>query len=132
MKADQIRQAIGQVDDADYTEVRVPEWGADFSVRVRTLTGAERDRFLTKQMQTNADGDLEPVLAGFHATIAALVMVDEDGTRVFPDADAGAEQLGQRNADVVQRIAETAMALNGLTAEAVEEEVEGFSEAPSA
>ena len=128
MKASDIRQAIGQVDDADYTEVRVPEWGADFSVRVRTLTGAERDRFLTTQMTTNASGELEPVLAGFHANIAALVMVDEDGTRVFPDA----ELLGQRNADVVQRIAETAMALNGLTAEAVEEEVEGFSEAPSA
>ena len=132
MKADAIRSRIGEVDDADYLEVAVPEWGADFVVRVRTLTGAERDRFLSVQMDVKGDGSVEPKLEGFHSYLAALVMVDDDGARVFPDADEGSEILGSKNAYLVQRIAEQALALNGLTAEVVEENVENFDETPSA
>ena len=132
MRADAIRAKIGKVDDADYLEVVVPEWGSDFAVRVRTLTGAERDRFLAVQMDVKADGSVEPKLEGFHAYFAALVMVDEDGDRVFPDAEEGAAILGAKNAEIVQRIAEQALALNGLAAEVVEEHVENFDETLSA
>lgn len=127
-----LKSLIENVDDADYATVQVPEWGADVVVRVRTLTGAERDWLLTNKLNVDATtGTANPEVAGFQAAVCALCLVDEDGRRVFEDTAEGVEMLGNRNADVIDRIAKSAMDLNGMSAEVVEETVEDFGEALS-
>ena len=95
------------LDDLPRQAVYVPEWKD--SVYVRALNGAERDHLekLIGQNKTTRAG------------IAALCCVDEQGRRLFSDADV--EALGQKNGQALERIVTAALAFNLITDEALSE-----------
>lgn len=96
--------------------VEVPEWGGQ--VLVRGLTGTERDQLeagTLKGIGKNAQADMR----NFRARLAALSICDETGKRLFSDSDIAA--LGQTSAAALDRVADAAMRLSGIKAEAVED-----------
>lgn len=126
LNADQILQA----DDRRYEEVPVPEWAPagtnpkDAKVRLRSLTGNERDKW-----EDNLPRDKKGKISSdnLRASLAAEVIVNEHGEKLF----AGARmitQLGNKAAAPIDRIFEAAQRMNGIKEEDVEELMEGFGE----
>jgi len=113
------RDAILTADDLKIDVVEVPEWGG--AVRVRGLSGAERDAFEASVVDLSSNGRRAPVmnLVNLRAKLAARCIVDENGARLFEDADIVA--LGRKSAQALQRVFEAAQRLSGLTARDVEE-----------
>lgn len=110
------REAILQAQDLPYEDVEVPEWRG--IVRVRGLTGAERDAFeqsIVEQRGKNTRMNLRNI----RAKLVALCCVDEQGNRIFTDDDV--ELLGKKSAAALNRIFEVAQRLSGLRPEDVEE-----------
>lgn len=94
--------------------VPVPEWGGD--VRVRTLTGAERDAF---EMAVFTMRQKAGTAINIRALLVALCVVDDEGKRLFSERDA--VQLGAKSAKALDRVFSVAQRLNGLTTADVEE-----------
>ena len=110
------REQILSAPDLQYEIVSVPEWGGE--VRVRGLTGAERDAYEKSLIEQRGNRAIyNPVNA--RARLVALCVVDEHGKRLFSDADV--EAPGRKHAVALTRVWEVARRLSGLTAEAVEE-----------
>jgi len=111
------RDDIMAINDLPCEDVLIPEWGNRY-VRVRGLTGAERDQF--EQSIVEARGkDTRVNLRNIRAKLVALCVVDEEGKRLFKDEDA--ELLGRKSAVALNRIFEVAQRLSGLRPEDVEE-----------
>lgn len=100
------RDAILAADDLKSEVVEVPEWSG--SVKVRTMTGNERDALMSAM--TGADGKFNP--AGYRLRMLARCIVGADGQPVFGEADLQA--LGQKNPIVTDRIFEVADRLNSI------------------
>lgn len=110
-------------DDLYYEEVHVPEWGGD--VRLRVMTGAERNKF--EQSVIKGKGQMNLDL--FREKVIALCAVDEDGERIFDSSDVAA--LGKKNAAAISRVADVCLRLNGFSDEDVTELTENFSATPN-
>ncbi|MFE0101152.1 hypothetical protein [Streptomyces sp. NPDC059009] len=121
------RDQILKVDDLKTEDVDVPEWGG--SVRLRMLTGAERDSFEQSMIDTRG-GKQKTNLANFRARLIARCVVTDTGERMFspPDIDA----LGRKSAAALGRLFDACQRMNGFSAADVEELTEGFGDAPSA
>ena len=104
------RDEILRAQDLETVEVDVPEWGG--VVRVRGLTGAERDA-----LEAEA-AELRRPLDNFRARYVARCIVDENGERIFSDEDI--EALGRKSAAALNRVFEAAVSLSALTEEDVE------------
>jgi hypothetical protein len=108
------RDEILTVQDRQFEDVEVPEWGG--TVRLRGLTGQERDRLeasvISKQGKVTN-------LTNFRARLCALAIVDEDGERIFSDADVAA--LGIKSAAALERVFMAAQRLSGLSDDDVAE-----------
>ena len=110
------RDAILQAEDLPTEDVEVEEWGG--AVRVRALTGAERDAF--EQSIVEQRGKSTRVnMRNIRAKLVALTVVDGDGKRLFSDKDA--ELLGKKSAVALNRVFEIAQKLSGLSPEDMEE-----------
>jgi hypothetical protein len=96
------------VNDRRAQKVDVPEWG-DF-VYVRAITAEEREALAAK---IQAEEKKSP--SNIAGVICAFVISDDQGNRIFTDAQAA--ELGKKNASALQRIAKAANALNGLGAD---------------
>lgn len=110
------RDAILQAKDLPTEDVEVPEWGG--TVRVRALTGAERDAFEQSIIEQRGKST-KMNLQNMRAKLVALTVVDEEGNRIFSDEDA--KLLGQKSASALNRIFEVAQRLSGLTPADVDE-----------
>lgn len=121
------KDAILGADDRPTVDVEVPEWGG--TVRVRALSGAERDAYEVALAGVRPDGSRRINLVNVRARLIALTVVDEAGARMFTDKDA--EALGAKSATAMQRVFEAAQKLSGLTEDDIEELAEGFADAPS-
>lgn len=117
------KDQILAAEDLVTEDVEVPEWGG--TVRVRMMTGAERDSFEDSLTQTKGK-NVKTNLANLRARLVARTVVDEDGKRLFTDAEAGV--LGQKSAAALDRVFEAARKLNGMTEKDVEELTEDFPE----
>lgn len=111
------REAILQAKDLPYEDVAVPEWGG--VVRVRALTGAERDRFEASIVEQRGKGAPRLNTTNIRAKLVALTVVDENGNRIFTDDDV--EALGRKSAAALNRVFEVAQRLSGLTQADMEE-----------
>lgn len=118
------KQAILDVDDLKTEDIEVPEWGG--AVRLRTLTGGERDKFEADSMTMNKKGTPQMNLVNMRARLVALCAVDEGGKRMFSDSEV--TRLGSKSALAINRLFDAARKLNGMTEEDVEELAEGFDE----
>lgn len=93
------RDQILKAQDLPSEDVPVPEWGG--TVRVRALTGAERDAFeqsIVEQRGRSARMNLQ----NLRAKLVALTVVDEEGNRIFSDSDA--KLLGKKSALALNRV----------------------------
>jgi hypothetical protein len=113
-----LREEILAIDDRQYEDVYVPEW--DKTLRVRGLTGAERDSWEGSLLRQ--DGSRRPRMdySNLRARLIVKSVIDkETGERIFTDGDVG--MLGGRSASALQRIFEVCQRLSRLTDEDVEE-----------
>ncbi len=120
------RDAILAADDREYEVVPCPEWGGE--VRLRSLTGAERDAYEQSLVQTRGKSR-EMNLRNARAKLVALCAVDENGNRLFTDADVNA--LGKKNAKPLDRLFDVARRLSGLSEDDVDRLTEDFDDAQS-
>ncbi len=105
------RDAILRAPDLATEAVEVPEWGG--TVKVRALSAAERDAFEVSLFEGQG-ADRRRNFDYLRAKLVALCVADDDGHRIFSDADA--EALGMKNAAALDRIFVVAQRLNGLGA----------------
>jgi len=116
------RDEILQADDMRIETVAVPEWGGE--VRVKSLTGAERDLFeasITQQI----GGKASVVIANMRAKLCAMAIVNENGVNLFSQADV--ETLGVKSAAALDRVFGVAQRLAGLSPRDVEELTGNFT-----
>ena len=106
------REAILAAQDLTTQDVAVPEWGG--SVRIRSMTGAERDAFGASLV--NAEG--KPDLAQYAVKLLVRCIVGEDGAALFSVADL--EGLGAKSAKALKRVYDAADALNTIGPDQVE------------
>lgn len=121
------REQILGAEDRKTEDVAVPEWGG--TVRVRGLSGIERDAYELSMVQLGADGSRQTRLDNLRGRLVAMACIDDEGNRIFTDADAHA--LGEKSAAALERVFDVARRLSGLTEDDVEELAEGFGGAPS-
>lgn len=116
------RDAILGAVDLVHQDVDVPEWGG--TVRVRMLTGTERDQFEASTMIRRGK-KVDMNLVNIRARLVAMCVVDEKGNQMFSDADV--EALAKKSSMALHRVFEAARHLNGLTEEEAWEAKENFS-----
>lgn len=116
------KSSILQAADLQHEDLPMPQWGG--TVRVRTMTGQERDEF---RMAVSAEGGV-PV-GQFNAALLLVTLVDEAGERLFTPDDMAA--LQKKNAATLDRLALVAVRLNGLGGQAVEGAVKNSSSGQS-
>jgi hypothetical protein len=117
------RESILAAEDRPFEDVSVPEWGGE--VRVRGLSGRERDEFETS-LYKNKGGKQVENLTNLRARLVALSIVDEHNKRVFADTDVNL--LGAKSAAALERVFKAAQRINGMTEQDVEELTEDFDE----
>ncbi len=105
------KAAILGAEDLKHEDVLVAAWGG--TVRVRMMTGAERDEF--RAAIANDDG--KPAPGKVSAALLVSTCVDENGARLFSADDMDA--LQEKSAPALDVLAEVAMRLNGLGGAAV-------------
>jgi hypothetical protein len=103
-----------------YEDVDVPELGPDVRIRVRELSGRERDEY-ESSLYTEVKGkrgktNFEMNLADASAKLLVLACVDESGERLFDDEDAAIISM-KWPARAVKRLAAVAKELCGMTEE---------------
>jgi hypothetical protein len=122
-------EQILDADDMKTIDVEVPEWGG--SIRLRSLTGAERDAFEAESVELDKKGQPIPLPPkNFRAKLIARCAINEDGTKLF-NSKLAVEALGNKSASVLTRLAMECQKLNGMSEDEVEEAVEDFDGDPS-
>lgn len=117
LSAEQILAA----DDLPTEDVEVSEWGG--TVRVRALTGAERDKLESSVVEQRGK-KTKTNLLDFRAKLVAASVIDESGHLAFSEKDVRA--LSQKSAGALDKVASVASKLSGMSEEDVEELVEDF------
>jgi hypothetical protein len=123
LNADQILQA----QDLQTRDVECPEWGG--IVRVRALTGAERDDYEQATVEI-AQASQGKRLPNMRARLCVMCMVNDAGERLFSIAQV--EALGAKSAAVLDRIYDVAAELSGLTRASREAAEKNLPPGPSA
>lgn len=119
---DEILSAV----DIQIEDVPVPEWKG--TVRVRGLTGTERDQYEAWIIQGKGKNrDIN--LRNARAKLVMMCVVDADGKRLFDEADI--VRLGARSALAMQRVFDKASALSGLDEDTLEKMQDDLGNAPS-
>lgn len=112
------KDQILAADDLPFQDVEVPEWGG--TVRVRTMTGSERDTF-EASIYDAGGGSTTLDRKDFRAKLLSKVIVDDKGQRLFTDKEIA--QLGAKSVRALDRVFGVAQDLNGMSA-AVRNEIE--------
>lgn len=103
--------------------VPMPEWGGD--VIVSEMSGMERDAWEKHVLRfKGTQGTI--TLDNYRATLVVKCLVDEDGKRLFKDADA--VKLGGLPASALSKLFNVAARLNGISKEDQQELVETFQD----
>jgi len=105
------KESILKSSDLKTADVDVPEWGG--TVRVRTMTGADRQAFY--KQTTSKDGTPKNMLE----FLIVATVVDDKGEQLFTVADVSA--LAAKSSLALQRVWDKAAEINGLTQKSVED-----------
>ncbi|MCA3255081.1 MAG: hypothetical protein INF91_05645 [Alphaproteobacteria bacterium] len=109
------REQILGAADQQTIDVEVPEWGG--TVRVRSLTAGDRDRFEQAVIAAQAAGKVGP--DNVRARYVAACVVDEAGKPLFTDKDL--EVLAAKSFAAMDRVFAAATKLNAFSAADIEE-----------
>lgn len=108
------KQQILDASDLTAEVVAVPEWGG--SVRVRGMTGTERDQFDQENHAiSEKTGGSVP---NFRARVCMYCIIDEVGVQMFNLTEI--DRLGQKSGAGLDRVYEVGMRLSGLARESLE------------
>lgn len=118
------KNQILTADDLSYRQFDVAEWGG--AVRVRTMTGAERDAY---EAEIYGGGKLN--IENVRARFLAKVLVNEQGELLFSDP-GDVVVLGKKNARALQRIFRVAQEINALDDATLEELAKNSATGPGA
>jgi hypothetical protein len=121
LKGDQILA----IKDIKTEELYIPEW--DSWVLVRSMTAAEYDRY-QKSIIVGKGKNRDINLVNARAKLVAMAVVDENGQRLFTDAQI--ISLGQKNSAAIDRIFDLVTDLAGVTEDDIEELVDELRENP--
>ena len=122
-----IREAIQAADDGSADLHEIPEW--DVTVEIRSMTARSRAQFVAEM--ASEDGtvgnvyDPDRILGMWWHVIGQTCYDPDSGERAFEDDDH--EWLFEKNARVVNDLANACMAASGLTEEAAGEAGKDFS-----
>lgn len=119
------REAILAADDLPTKEVPVPRWGG--SVRVRSMTGCERDQFEAEIVASRRDGKVSP--GNVRARFVAMCVIDEAGNNVFTANDI--EALGRKSAATLDKVYQEILSFNALSEDDVDELVGNSEPVPN-
>lgn len=103
------------IQDREYEDIEVKQWGV--TVRIATMSGADRDKWELSMMQSDSSSERGFKLnfdAYSRAGLIALCLVDEKFQRVFDTPDK-VEALSQKSAAVLDVLYEAAQRINGIT-----------------
>ena len=120
------KENILTANDIKREEVQVPEWGG--VVLVQGLSGRDRDQLEASMIQGKGK-DTKVSLDNLRAKVVARSIVDENGNRIFSDADIPA--LAKKSALALNRVYEVAQRLSGISQEDVDELTKNSETAPS-
>ncbi len=109
-----LRDRILAADDIGKDTIHVDAW--EVELEVRTMTAAERSKMLNSAMDKDGNLDLQEL---YPRILIATVFDPESGEKVFTADDI--ETIQNKSAAAVEAVAQKAMALSGLTADAVDE-----------
>lgn len=122
------RDQILDAKDMKTVDVSVPEWGGE--VRIRMLSGTERDAFEASMIEMKKDGSQKRNVENVRARLVALCIVNEQGETMFNRADI--RMLGNKSAAALQRVFDACNELNAVTEEDIETIAEtSFVDGPS-
>lgn len=113
------RDEILNADDLQYDVVEVPEWGSGKKVRIRSLTGTERDAWEATVMVTGKDGKQKMNMQNIRSKLCCLTIVDGSGNALFTFADV--DLLGKKSAAALARVFEASSRLSQITKADVDE-----------
>lgn len=117
------RDEVKAVDDIKFEDVAVPEWGKDAEVRVKSLTGKERDKLETSMFEQK-NGKVTENLENLRARFVIASAVDAKGYPMFDKKDT--EWLSGKNAAALDRLFTVAKRLSGMSEDDVKELTENF------
>lgn len=120
------KDQIKSVSDLETQEVDVPEWGG--TVRLKSLTGTERDRFEASVVQGQGRNTTVN-MQNLRAKLVALSAIDGEGNPLFTEEDV--KWLGGKSAKALNRLFNAAQSLSGLSESDVKELTANFSDARS-
>jgi len=115
------KDAILGASDLPSEDVPVPEWGG--TVRIAVMSGLMRDRFIGMQGAGNVP------YSEFLARMLVVTAVDEADQPLFSEADV--EALRGKNKQILDRLVEVALRINGMAPDAVETAGKNSDAAPS-
>lgn len=114
------KEQILNCNDVKLEKVAVPEWGGE--IYVKSISGKERDA-VDSFIASAGRGSSYP---GFRALLCTYAICDETGQSLFTPSDVQA--LEAKNAVVLQRVFDKALAVNGMSAEAAQQKKDIFQE----
>src|SRR3954454_6933164 len=88
------RRAIFKTVDLKIETVSIPEWGG--SVKVRGMTGAERDAFESHLVTQDKKGRTQTNMRNARARIVVMCTIDDEGKQIFQEGDIA--DLGRKSA----------------------------------
>ena len=112
-----IKNAILSCDDLPVESVSIPEWGVE-GLSVISMNGIERDKY-EGGILASRELPLEERLSNARTMLVILCLVDENKDHIFTLDDV--DKVGKKSAEILNRIATAASALNKLDVKSVEE-----------
>lgn len=123
-----LKDQIAAADDL-YTEtVDVPEW--DVTLTLRTPTLAERGRMVARFLGPDGTAQSQDLAEMYPALLIATCVDPETGAALFTETDS--DLIKSKNGKVVERVAQVALRLAGMSDESVPLASGDSSSAPSA
>ncbi len=120
------KEEILAAQDLPAEDVDCPEWGG--VLRVRGLTGAQRDAWEASIQKKLPSGEVVPDFTDIRAKFASHVVVDEMGVLMFTSAEV--TRLSAKSAVPLDRICDVGKRLSGMSDDAITV-AEGNSEGQS-
>jgi hypothetical protein len=123
----ELRDQILAIEDIEEELVDVPQWGV--KVLVRGMDGSARAKFMQRSARSaNRDGNVD--LEAFYPQLIIATSFDPDtDEKLFDPADK--DVLNTKSGAALQVLADVALRLSGIGANALEEAKEDLDETPN-
>jgi hypothetical protein len=110
-----LRDQIANVDDLYSESVDIPEWNV--TIEMRTPTLAERSAMVRRFVRDDGTAAIDNLGEMYPALLVATCYDPETGVALFTESDF--DLIRSKNGATVERLAQIALRLSGLTEDAV-------------